>query len=353
MLSCTRSARGDLQCPLGGRRVTSSGRMDRRESAHFERLVLPDLPSRVFLTQRECPIADRALDCLSGYSVICIHCMEIGDYQRLAKDTDQTPGNGEFRTALQVLALQSKIGDLSGVFKKYFRKQASQRALDTTIDRAIGDILWYLSAIASSRNLPLDDIAQHNLLRVRRRYGEPDPNLFDPRQVRIDFLREAFPDDLCFDFYCFDDLAGRKIMQVRVIGPDGQPIGDDIDDNEYKEDHYRYHDALHIAFMTFIGWSPVMRKLPSVKRKSSEIIDRIEDGAKARDIEEVDTDLLTEIPGFLGERESIWITEAAWEIAILESAKIIRELIAHEGGRVISNLRERTLVFEAHIENSS
>lgn len=172
--------------------------------------------------------------------------MELGDYQRLAKETDQTPGDGEFRTALHVLALQSKVGDLSGVFKKYFRKQASQRALDSTVDRALGDILWYLSAVASSRHLILDDIAQHNLLRVRRRYGEMEPNLFDPRQVRIDALRESFPNDLCFEFHSFQDLTGRKIMQVRVIGPDGQPIGDDIDDNEYKEDNYRYHDALHI-----------------------------------------------------------------------------------------------------------
>lgn len=112
-----------------------------------------------------------------------------------------------------------------------------------------------------------------------------------------------------------------------------------------------------------------MRKLLSVKRKSSEIIDRIEDGAKARDIEEalsrrifqyyldnefldgieeVDTDLLTEIPGFLGERESAWIAEAGWEAAILEAARIIRELIAHEGGRVIANLNARTLVFQEH-----
>jgi NTP pyrophosphatase (non-canonical NTP hydrolase) len=294
--------------------------------------------------------------------------MEFGDYQRWAKLTDQTPGEGEFQTAIQVLALQSKVGDLAGVFKKFYRKQISARALENSIERSIGDILWYLVAVANSRNLSLDEIAAHNLVRVRRRYGETDPGLFDPSRTRINTLRESFPPELKFDFHCFEDLTGRKVMQVRVLGPDGSPVGDDIDDNEYKEDHYRYHDALHISFMTFIGWSPVMRKLLSVKRKSSEILDRIEDGAKARDIEEalsrkifqyfldnqfldgvneIDTDLLTSIPGFLGDRESVWIAEAQWETAILEAASVIRNLIKFGGGRVIADLPGRALRFEA------
>ena len=293
--------------------------------------------------------------------------MDFDEYQRLAKFTDQTPGDGEFKTAIQVLALQSKVGDLAGLFKKFFRKQTSARALENAVERSLGDILWYLVAIANSRNLSFEEIAEHNLVRVGRRYGETEPNLFDPGRARIEALRESFPPELTFDFLCFPDLLGRKIMQVRVLGPDGSPIGDDIDDNEYNEDHYRYHDALHIAFMTFIGWSPVMRKLLSVKRKSSERLDRIEDGAKAQNteealarkifqyfiendflkgVEEVDTDLLTEIPGFLGDRESTWVAEAGWEQAILEGARLIRELIKNEGGRVVADLKSRTVRYE-------
>jgi NTP pyrophosphatase (non-canonical NTP hydrolase) len=293
--------------------------------------------------------------------------MEFDEYQELAKLTDQTPGDGEFKTALQVLALQSKVGDLSAFFKKYFRKQMTPRALGNSMERAIGDILWYLVAVANSRNLSMNEIARLNLVRTQKRYGEVEPTLFDPRRARLDSLRESFPQELTFEFHCFEDLTGRKIMQVRVIGPDGQPVGDDIDDNEYKEDHYRYHDALHIAFMTFIGWSPVMRKLLSVKRKSSETLDRIEDGAKARDIEEalsrqifqyylendflegvaeVDTDILTQIPAFLGDRESAWVAEGGWEQAILEAAKLLRQLIKNHGGRVIANLKQQTVRYE-------
>ncbi|MFM2411642.1 MAG: hypothetical protein RL481_2470, partial [Pseudomonadota bacterium] len=85
--------------------------------------------------------------------------MDFDEYQELAKLTDQTPGNGEFKTALQVLALQSKVGDLSALFKKFFRKQMTSRALGNSIERAIGDILWYLVAVANSRSLSMTEVA--------------------------------------------------------------------------------------------------------------------------------------------------------------------------------------------------
>ena len=59
--------------------------------------------------------------------------MDMRDYQILAKETDHTPGEGEFRIAIQVLALQSKVGELSSNFKKYYRKQKTRAALHASI----------------------------------------------------------------------------------------------------------------------------------------------------------------------------------------------------------------------------
>ena len=46
-------------------------------------------------------------------------------------------------------------------------------------------------------------------------------------------------------------------------------------------DDYRFHDAIHLGFMAVLGWSPVMRSLLRIKRKSSPEADECEDGARA------------------------------------------------------------------------
>lgn len=292
--------------------------------------------------------------------------MELREYQRLASQTDHTPGDGEFQTALQVLALQSKVGDLSGNFKKFYRKQKTNAALKGAMARSIGDILWYLASVANSSKLDLNEIAEQNLARVRELHGERAPSLFDPVKARISHIHERFPSPLTFEFYSASDLADKNILRVKVVGPDGNAMGDEIDDNEYHEDNYRYHDAMHICFMTFVGWSPVMRKLLGIKRKSSDVLDRVEDGAKARDIEEalskrifdyliendflegvieVDSDILAAIPGMLGQREGSWITGGDWNRAIIEAARLMRFLIAGNGGMVIADLSKQTVEY--------
>jgi hypothetical protein len=52
---------------------------------------------------------------------------------------------------------------------------------------------------------------------------------------------------------------------VTVEGKDGlprvkiymgtEPAGDALDDNSYEEDHYRSHDALHLAHAAVLDWS--------------------------------------------------------------------------------------------------
>ena len=65
------------------------------------------------------------------------------------------------------------------------------------------------------------------------------------------------------------------------IYPDGKFIGDSLSDNAYVDDGYRFHDVMHLAHMAVLGWSPVMRNLLKLKRKSQPTIDEVEDGARA------------------------------------------------------------------------
>ena len=51
-------------------------------------------------------------------------------------------------------------------------------------------------------------------------------------------------------------------------------------------DDYRFHDVFHYAYAAVLGWSPVLRALMSLKRKSEPLIDEAQDGARALLIEE-------------------------------------------------------------------
>src|SRR5436190_200103 len=84
----------------------------------------------------------------------------------------------------------------------------------------------------------------------------------------------------------FKEVGGGKRAEVRVVFNDSKQAGDIINDNSYENDFYRYHDIFHYSFATLLGWSPCARAMMKRKRKSDEVIDEIEDGARATVTEE-------------------------------------------------------------------
>lgn len=71
-------------------------------------------------------------------------------------------------------------------------------------------------------------------------------------------------------------------MAIRTEDGAWLPIGSPLNDNSHVDDAYRFHDVLHLAYVAILGWSPVMRALFGLKRKSSAKHDRVEDGARGR-----------------------------------------------------------------------
>ena len=67
---------------------------------------------------------------------------------------------------------------------------------------------------------------------------------------------------------------------------DGINIGDRLTDNAVTPDDYRFHDVFHFAYVAVLSWSPVLRSLLRLKRKSDPEIDEAQDGARAMLIEE-------------------------------------------------------------------
>src|SRR5690606_16886041 len=95
--------------------------------------------------------------------------------------------------------------------------------------------------------------------------GFPEKERF-PRRFQVEFMSAG---------------PGRSRMML-----EGAQLGDDLTDNAYHDDGYRFHDVMHLANVAKLGWSPVLRSLMARKRKSDPEVDEVEDGARARIVEE-------------------------------------------------------------------
>ena len=50
----------------------------------------------------------------------------------------------------------------------------------------------------------------------------------------------------------------RQRVQILI---DGRPSGQELTDNAYDPDGYRFHDVFHFAYAAVLGWSPITRIL--------------------------------------------------------------------------------------------
>jgi hypothetical protein len=146
------------------------------------------------------------------------------------------------------------------------------------------------------------------------------------------------------------------------------PVGDPLTDNRAEDDDYRFHDIFHLSFAAHLGWSPTLRRLLKVKRKSVPLVDEVQDGARAILIEEgiatwifnhaqhlalfegietLDYGLLKSVRRFVSGYEAencpLWL----WEEAILNGYKVFREMRKHRSGLVSIDLIERKIWFDA------
>lgn len=153
----------------------------------------------------------------------------------------------------------------------------------------------------------------------------------------------------------FIEVGVGKKAEVRVIFNDSKQLGDIINDNAYENDFYRYHDVFHYSFATMLGWSPCTRAMMKRKRKSNEMLDEIEDGARATITEEalsmiifneakrknyfqgvhnVSRTTLRIIKEMTENFEVKIRSSKDWENAILKAYEVFRKLIANKGGKV-------------------
>ncbi|SNY57264.1 nucleoside triphosphate pyrophosphohydrolase family protein [Paractinoplanes atraurantiacus] len=286
--------------------------------------------------------------------------MDFGRYQKAAVKTLQGTQTEQDSVVVPLLGLLGEAGSVATAYKKHLRDGASRPLGKQEIREELGDVLWYAANLANSYGLDLDDVAAASLEKAKQRWRPSDPHepLLDehfpvteqlPRRTTFTFTPTVRPTD------------GRTVVK---ISRDGAPIGDPLTDASTIDDDYRYHDAFHLAYLAVLGWSPVMRALLKLKRKSDPATDEAEDGGRAIAIEEgvsalvfayasrhgffdhlqhVDNELLQTVMTMTAHLEVSNCRPADWEQAILTGYRCWRTLTAQNGGIVEINMEERTM----------
>lgn len=259
----------------------------------------------------------------------------------------------EFKEAL--IALAGKTGLFLNDF--HLNRFASNR---DALSAHLTEVLRALVTAADAADVDLAKAAAQNVSKINSRWPQKRiyTPLFDEQFEELEQLPRRI------EMKIFERTLGKRthVFQQR----NGVNIGSAITDNKMTDDDYRFHDAFHLAYAAILGWSPVLRGLFKLKRKSEPKVDEAQDGARAilieeglstlifhralrlnyfEGIESLDYSLLKLIPEFVAGYEVEACRLWQWEHAILEGFRVFRMLRRSRKGLVIADLAQRTITF--------
>jgi NTP pyrophosphatase (non-canonical NTP hydrolase) len=285
--------------------------------------------------------------------------MRFEDYQKRAMDTNRLGSQDPLTVALYGLA--GETGSIHTLYKKRLRDGDRFTGFQAKVKEELGDILWYLTAIASLEGLSLQEIAVQNIEKTTSRWlptGEDDWVDFDEHFPPNEQLPRKFTAQ-------FVASVEDGVSKVEVL-IDGERLGAKLNDNSYVPDGYRFHDIFHMTCVALLGWSPVVRALLKRKRKSDKETDDVEDGGRAIVIDEalvalvfayairhtyleeikvLDWQLLDLCHELTSSFEVGKRSLYEWEQTILKTFEIWREVQTHGGGWVRFDRDMRSVEF--------
>lgn len=305
--------------------------------------------------------------------------MDFDKYQTQAQETDEIPGEikGMDKVDYCIFGAVDQLGEIASRLKKRKRDGSDYRRQKEDLAEKLGFLLWYMATTATAMNIYLSDIAKQSLKFNEKRWRH---NPVRGRDFDDGFpAEERLPDSMWVHFESIK-TSPPKVAAKAFLSPtftQAFSFGDVIDDNAHLADGYRFHDVFHLGYYAHLGWSPVVRGLLSqdlkkrtgalgFKRKSKPDVDRVEDGARARDREEaatvfiyryahdhqffstartVDTDMLSQVYQITDDLEVRERNRIDWQNAIIESARVQKELMDNDGGWVFANRLTRQIYF--------
>ena len=288
--------------------------------------------------------------------------MELNEYQRVANQTDQQPEIDTLEAnprsiLVPLLGMAGEVGELLGEHKKWLRDGDSYKLFPERVKEELGDLLWYLSNVATKHGLTLEEVADFNLAKTGRRWQPVGADRATRKLFDENFPpSERLPRQM--------DISIEEKSGIAITTIDGAKYGDPLTDNRYEDDGYRFHDICHLSYASILGWSPTMRALMRRKRKSDAQIDEVEDGGRAIVIEEgisamvfsyaerrnflegaegVNYELLRTIKDMTSHLEVSTRTEGEWERAIMTGFDIWRKVKSQGKGRIHADLEQGTI----------
>ena len=262
-------------------------------------------------------------------------------------------------------AFEKTLLQLAGEVGRLVADHEAGRLTDnqSALARRLIAITRTLIQAANEAGVTLEAAAIKNLNKIFDRWPQE-------RVYPAPFDADADPEEqLPRDLYV--DVFERKVSGQTYVFQrcNGINIGNRLTDNAMTTDDYRFHDIFHYAYVAVLSWSPVVRTLLRLKRKSDPKIDDAQDGGRASLIEEGVTtwifgqaieldffanikcgdlpfDLLKHVRqfvvGYEAEQCPLWL----WEEAILEGYTAFRFLREHRRGRIRINMNNHSLSFE-------
>jgi NTP pyrophosphatase (non-canonical NTP hydrolase) len=287
--------------------------------------------------------------------------MEFNDYQEKSKHTDQFSDKNR-STASAFWNLMEKVGVLARKYDEQGRLNVPEQNLKPDITDHLGDILWYVSAIARNYDINLNEVAEGNLAKTRERWGGKTHSAYT--------FDDDFPDTERFPEVCVfkieESSNGDVQFSTDMAYGGALQLGDRITDNSREDDGYRFHDVFHLAYAAKLGWSPVVRRMLKRKRKSKPTTDEVEDGARAANIEEgltaiifetarhmkyfegmeqIPFELLKMIERSVRGLEVHQCTYELWNEAVLAGYEVFRQLREKRRGVVTMDVKSRKLLY--------
>jgi len=270
------------------------------------------------------------------------------DYSAASKDTDQFKTDDDKSSIMYSLfSIKEEVDEVYRLALKEDLEGKLSNFFDEKVGKKLGNILWYTSSIANRLDFNFNNIAKKNLERCENRWRTID---YDKDYDNT----ESLPKKFMIRFKELKDRDKKVITSLKVYHDlEWIQMGDRIDDNAHIVDDYKYHDILHIAYVAYLGWSPVIRRMFKRKRKSKPEIDRVEDGARAANLEEaltafvfeyakrndmfkgqdsLDIKLLKTVERLVKSLEVHSIPPKQWEKAIIHGYKVLEQLSENKGG---------------------
>ena len=102
--------------------------------------------------------------------------MTLNEYQALAQRTSRKDISPDDHLMNAMLGLAGETGECCDLVKKCFFQDG--RDIRADLKDELSDVLWYIAEGVSAMGLTLEEVAQHNVDKLRRRF----PDGFDPER---------------------------------------------------------------------------------------------------------------------------------------------------------------------------